>query len=85
MPWCMRTTLTLEDDVAALLKRAMKARKASLKQVVNDALRTGLTAPAEAAREEAPYRTPVHDGGRLLMDVECIGRVMAVLDGEEPE
>ena len=82
----MRTTLTLEPDVAALLKRAMKARKASLKQVVNEVLRAGLTTPAQYAREpEAPYRMKVHDGGKCLMNIECIGHVLAVLDGEEPE
>ena len=38
----MRTTLSLDSDVAALLKRAQKLRKASLKTVVNDAMRQGL-------------------------------------------
>ena len=38
----MRTTLSLDSDVAALLKRAQKVRKASLKTVVNDAMRQGL-------------------------------------------
>jgi len=38
----MRTTLTLDDDVAALLKREERARGLSFKQLVNDALRRGL-------------------------------------------
>ena len=33
----MRTTLTLDKDVAAALERLRKARKASLKAVVNEA------------------------------------------------
>ena len=43
----MRTTLTLDDDVAVLLKR--EARKSGLpfKQVVNRYLRLGLTAPKQ--------------------------------------
>ena len=37
----MRTTLSLDDDVAALLQRALTRRKEPLKKVVNDALREG--------------------------------------------
>ena len=38
----MRTTLTLDADVAALLSRLLRVRKTTLKQLVNDALRQGL-------------------------------------------
>lgn len=38
----MRTTLTLDDDVAVLLNRRAKLTGQSFKQVVNDALRNGL-------------------------------------------
>jgi hypothetical protein len=38
----MRTTLTLDDDVAALLKRVLAGRRDGLKAVVNEALRQGL-------------------------------------------
>ena len=38
----MRTTLTLDDDVAALLDRRTKLTGQSFKQVVNDAIRSGL-------------------------------------------
>jgi len=38
----MKTTLTLDDDVAAALERVRRTRNASLKDVVNDALRRGL-------------------------------------------
>ena len=33
----MRTTLTLDDDVAAILERLRKSRDASLKDLVNEA------------------------------------------------
>ena len=39
----MRTTLTLDDDVAAALERLRRARDASLKDVVNEVLRRGLS------------------------------------------
>lgn len=35
----MRTTLSLDDDVAALLEQLRKASAATFKQVLNDALR----------------------------------------------
>lgn len=47
----MRTTLTLDDDVAAKIERLRKTRDQSLKDLVNDALREGLkhlAAPPEA-------------------------------------
>jgi len=34
----MRTTLTLEDDVAAVLERLRKSRNVSMKDLINDAL-----------------------------------------------
>jgi hypothetical protein len=38
----MRTTLTLEPDVAALLQRVRRTQGGSFKTVVNNALREGL-------------------------------------------
>ena len=40
----MRTTLTLDDDVAEHLKAAARDTGQSFKRVVNDALRSGLKA-----------------------------------------
>ena len=58
----MRTTLSLDDDVAALLEQTRKARDTTFKQIVNDALRAGLarlTSPAEIE----PFRTQPTDLG----------------------
>jgi len=46
----MRTTLTLEPDVAVKLKQRMASEKVSMKRAVNDALRTGLSAPKAKPR-----------------------------------
>ena len=40
----MRTTLSIDDDVASLLKKEMRQSGSSLKQAVNRLLRLGLTA-----------------------------------------
>lgn len=52
----VRTTLTLDDDVTARLERLRRKRKASFKQIVNDAMRAGLDA-LEKPRPLKPFRT----------------------------
>lgn len=44
----MRTTLTLDDDVAALLKKEVRKSGMSLKGAVNHFLRRGMAHSAEA-------------------------------------
>jgi hypothetical protein len=43
--FAMRTTLTLDDDVAELVARRAKARGLSLGKTVSDLVRRGLNAP----------------------------------------
>lgn len=52
----MRTTLTIDDDVAIALERIQARERTSLKATVNEALRRGLR--AMDAEREAPARTP---------------------------
>lgn len=54
---CMRTTLTLDDDVALLIEEAAHRTRRSVKQVVNEALRSAL---APSAAQRATYRETVH-------------------------
>lgn len=42
----MRTTLTLDDDLAALLQRRARETGLPFKQVVNDAIRESLVPPS---------------------------------------
>jgi hypothetical protein len=44
----VRTTLTLDEDVAAKLKEEMRQRGNSFKEVVNDVLRRGLNWPSQS-------------------------------------
>lgn len=53
----MRTTLTLDDDVAHLVEEQVHRTRTSLKQVVNDALRAAL---APKPVRSAPYRVKTH-------------------------
>ena len=61
----MRTTLTLDDDVAAKLKAESRRSGRPFRDVVNDTLRRGLATrrPAPAHR---PFRVETRDLGRLM-------------------
>jgi hypothetical protein len=50
----MRTTLTLEPDVALKLKKRMAEQKLTLKDAVNQALRTGLKTPE--SKPKTPFK-----------------------------
>jgi hypothetical protein len=79
----MRTTLTLESDVAALLRRLLKSRRATMKQLVNAALRRGLRQLEEPPGPRPPFRTSTFDGGRCLLDnVDNVAEVLALAEGE---
>jgi len=48
----MRTTLTLDDDIAELAARQAKARGLSLGKAVSDLVRRGLTAPTPSVSRD---------------------------------
>ena len=57
----MRTTLTLDDDIADFLREQARLLGRPFKQVVNDVLRRGMSPVVREA--PAPYRvTPIHSG-----------------------
>ncbi len=79
----MRTTLTLETDVAVALERTRRACKASLKQVVNEALRRGLSQIASPPPARRVLRTrPVSLGRCLVGNIDNVSEVLAVAEGE---
>lgn len=52
----MRTTLTLDDDLAAELNRTARLSGRSFKEVVNAVIRQGLSAGAQpSAAEDRPF------------------------------
>jgi hypothetical protein len=78
----MRTTLTLDDDVAALLEQVRKGSDLTFKQIVNDALREGL-ARLSSPPETQPFRTqPVDLGSCKYPNLD---NVWEVLDEVEPD
>lgn len=80
----MRTTLTLDDDVAATLGRVREKRNLSLKGAVNEALRRGLREMEEGTERQEPYSTePVSLGGCLLGNLDDVAEALAVAEGED--
>lgn len=81
----MRTTVTLDDDVAALLARRRRATGDSFKQVINSTLRVGLATLANAAEggKSAAEPLPVFSVGRVLLpDLTDVSEVLALVEGE---
>jgi len=80
----MRTTLTLDDDVAALLEQVQAKRKATLKEVVNTVLRSGLIAMTKAPPPRVPFRTKtLVNGPRSLPNIDNIAEVLSAIEGED--
>lgn len=76
----MRTTITLDPDVVALLKRLMIERGVSFKVAVNEALRSALSS---SPTSEPAYTTPTFAMGEFLLDVTHANRIAADLEDEE--
>jgi len=51
----MRTTLTIDDDIARALKELARERGSSFKSVVNDVLRQGLTTGEKPPTARGPF------------------------------
>lgn len=79
----MRTTLTLEKDVAARLEQVARKRRQALKVVVNDALRAGLAALESPAAADRPFRTSGFDlGPSLVGSLDNVEEVLSRVEGE---
>jgi hypothetical protein len=76
----MRTTPTLDDDVAAVLERLRRSRDASLKQLINEALRRGLKEMCGRPKRREPVRTRSVALGRVR--AASIGEALAAAEGE---
>lgn len=77
----MRTTLTIDADVAAELDRLRRDSDVSLKQLVNEALRLGLETISSSPKPSEPFKTRSADFGKPLVDnIDCTGEMLAIDD-----
>ncbi|MBM4418138.1 MAG: CopG family transcriptional regulator [Chloroflexi bacterium] len=77
----VRTTITLDEDVAALLARVRGEQSLGLKKAVNLGLRQGLPLIGKRAVGR-PFRTRAIDTGRYLVDVDDVAAALAIGEGE---
>ena len=79
----MRTTLTLEPDIADRVSREMRRTGKGMKQVVNEALRSGL---GLTGRPTAPRPFKVHPhafGFKPGIDLDRMNQLVDELEAEE--
>jgi hypothetical protein len=76
----VRTTLTLDDDVAHLLNKEIRRTGASLKETVNNGLRTGLR-PAPLTKQKPFKVKPRNLGLPAGLSYDCIGELIEALEG----
>lgn len=79
----MRTTLTLDDDVATRLERLRRSRDANLKDLVNEALRRGLDELEAPSKPRKPYRIKTFDLGEQLIPLDNVAEAISLLEGED--
>jgi hypothetical protein len=78
----MRTTLTLDDDVAVKLKAAAKNRP--FRDVVNEVLRAGFKALDKRTATRRPYQTRGLDLGQSLVgSLDNIEEVLSRAEGDQ--
>ena len=80
----MRTTLTLDEDVAIALERVRERGQLTLKAAVNEALRRGLRVLDDEARR-APrerYVLPTWNSGGMRIGVDNVAEALAWAEGE---
>ncbi len=73
----MRTTISLDDDVAAIIEAERRRAGETFRQTVNRLIRVS------QQRSEAGPELPLVPG-RLLVDVSDVSEALAMLDDEPP-
>jgi plasmid stability protein len=78
----MRTTLTLDEDVAAKLKAEARRAGRSFRDVVNETLRRGLVSRS-APGKRSPFRVQARDLGNLKpgLGLDNIAELLDQIEG----
>jgi hypothetical protein len=79
----MRTTVTLDPDVAMNIKKRMAEKQLTFKQTVNQTLRDGLKASAKE-KKKAPFKVIPHSFGfKPGIDQNKLSQLLDQMDAEE--
>ena len=80
----MRTTITLDDDVASMINQLKKNENKPFKQIVNELLRAAITGKKSAQKQNKKYSTPVVTESRCLYpNLDNISDILAVAEKED--
>ena len=80
----MRTTVTIDDDIATKLEAEMRRQRSSnFKQVLNDVLRRGLLVKRELAASK-PFRVRARRMGKMQgVNYDNVGELLEYVEGAE--
>lgn len=76
----MRTTLTLEPDVSAMIERELTEKNTTLKSVINERLRRGYA--AESSRQVCEIPAPMKLGKPLVANFDNIAEVLELIEND---
>jgi hypothetical protein len=81
----MRTTVTLDDDLALRLEQLRAESGQSFKEVINEVIRIGLDRRGLAVARQGEARRPLKtlSLGPELIDVSNVAEALAILEGED--
>jgi hypothetical protein len=79
----MRTTLTIDDDLAGILKRRSRELGLPFKDVINRTLRAGLGEHAKPRQRTAPKTIPHSFGFRPGIDLDKLNQLVDELEADE--
>ncbi len=80
----MRTTLTLDNEIAQQLREKAHRERKSFKETVNETLKTGLYCNGKAEFENPTFEVHSSPGGfRPGIDPVKLSRLLAEMDAEE--
>ena len=75
----MRTTVTLDPDTEQIVRRRMRDRGMTFKDALNDAIRSGVVAPAS----RKPFRTETAAMGEPRVNLDRALQIAADLEDDE--
>jgi hypothetical protein len=79
----VRTTLTIDDDVAAALEGLRRTRDVSLKDLINEALRRGLRDMKRSTKRRERFSTQAVALGRVRIgSLDNISEALAIAESE---
>jgi Ribbon-helix-helix protein, copG family len=79
----VRTTLTIDDDVAAALEGLRRTRDVSLKELINEALRRGLQDMKRSTKRRVRLSTQAVALGRSRIgSLDNISEALAIAESE---